>query len=74
LSIRFKSDPGAALRQAALTALSTIASSADASRIGAAKPPHTSVAELGQRGGIFKKHGIALEILDTQGGGEARRQ
>jgi NitT/TauT family transport system substrate-binding protein len=30
----------------------------------------TSVVELGQRGGIFKKHGITLDILYTQGGGE----
>jgi NitT/TauT family transport system substrate-binding protein len=29
-----------------------------------------AVAELGQRGGIFKKHGIELEILWTSGGGE----
>jgi len=28
----------------------------------------TAVPELGQRGGIFKKHGLALEILYTQGG------
>jgi NitT/TauT family transport system substrate-binding protein len=33
----------------------------------------TSVAELGQRAGIFKKHGIALEILYTQGGGETQQ-
>jgi len=30
----------------------------------------TSVAEVGQRGGIFKKHGLALEIVYTQGSGE----
>jgi len=30
----------------------------------------TSVAELGQRGGFFKKHAITLDILYTQGGGE----
>jgi ABC-type nitrate/sulfonate/bicarbonate transport system substrate-binding protein len=29
-----------------------------------------AVAELGQRGGIFKKHGLELEILWTSGGGE----
>src|SRR5215470_10527457 len=29
----------------------------------------TSVVELGQRGGIFRKHGIVLDILYTQGGG-----
>jgi len=33
----------------------------------------TSVAEIGQRGGIFQKHGIALEILYTQGGGETQQ-
>jgi len=30
----------------------------------------TSVVELGQRGGFFKKHAITLDILYTQGGGE----
>jgi NitT/TauT family transport system substrate-binding protein len=30
----------------------------------------TSVAEVGQRGGIFKKHGLNLEIVYTQGSGE----
>src|SRR5262252_1775041 len=33
----------------------------------------TSVAELGQRGGIFGKHGIVLDILYTQGGGETQQ-
>src|SRR6266851_4969761 len=33
----------------------------------------TSVAELGQRGGIFRKHGIVLDILYTQGGGETQQ-
>jgi NitT/TauT family transport system substrate-binding protein len=32
----------------------------------------TSVAEVGQRGGIFKKHGLALDILYTQGSGETQ--
>ena len=30
----------------------------------------TSISELGQRGGIFKKHGLALDILFTQGSAE----
>jgi NitT/TauT family transport system substrate-binding protein len=30
----------------------------------------TSVAELGQRAGIFARHGLELEIVYTQGGGE----
>jgi len=33
----------------------------------------TSVAEIGQRAGIFKKHGLTLEILYTQGGGETQQ-
>ncbi len=33
----------------------------------------TSIAEIGQRGGVFKKHGINLEILYTQGGGETQQ-
>ena len=33
----------------------------------------TSVAELGKRAGIFAKHGIALDILYTQGGGETQQ-
>ena len=33
----------------------------------------TSVSELGQRGGIFKKHGLVLELLYTQGSGETQQ-
>jgi NitT/TauT family transport system substrate-binding protein len=33
----------------------------------------TSVAEVGQRAGIFKKHGLVLEILWTQGSGETQQ-
>jgi NitT/TauT family transport system substrate-binding protein len=33
----------------------------------------TSVPELGKRAGIFKKHGLELEILYTQGGGETQQ-
>jgi len=33
----------------------------------------TSVAEVGQRAGIFKKHGLVLENLYTQGGGETQQ-
>ena len=29
--------------------------------------------ELGQQAGIFKKHGLVLEILYTQGGGETQQ-
>jgi NitT/TauT family transport system substrate-binding protein len=33
----------------------------------------TSVAEIGQRAGIFKKHNLDLEMLYTQGGGETQQ-
>jgi NitT/TauT family transport system substrate-binding protein len=33
----------------------------------------TSISEVGQRAGLFKKHGIVLEILWTQGAGETRQ-
>jgi NitT/TauT family transport system substrate-binding protein len=33
----------------------------------------TAVAELGQRGGIFKKYGLALDILYTQGAAETQQ-
>lgn len=33
----------------------------------------TAPAELGQRAGIFDKHGLELEILYTQGGGETQQ-
>src|SRR6266704_774394 len=33
----------------------------------------TSVSELGQRAGIFKKHGLTLELVYTQGAGETQQ-
>src|SRR5215217_9321321 len=33
----------------------------------------TSVSEIGQRAGIFKKHGLVLELLYTQGSGETQQ-
>ncbi len=33
----------------------------------------SSVAEIGQRAGIFKKHGLELELLYTQGSGETQQ-
>src|SRR5262249_48331680 len=38
--------------------------------VGARGVGETFVAELGQDAGIFKKHGLALDIFYTQGGGE----
>src|SRR4051794_36497234 len=33
----------------------------------------TGVTEIGYRGGIFKKHGLTLELLYTQGAGETQQ-
>src|SRR5262245_5315087 len=33
----------------------------------------TSISDVGQRAGIFKKHGLSLEILYTQGSGETQQ-
>src|ERR1700728_765802 len=33
----------------------------------------TSVSEVGQRAGIFKKHGLVLELVYTQGAGETQQ-
>jgi NitT/TauT family transport system substrate-binding protein len=33
----------------------------------------TAISELGQRAGIFKRHGLALEVLWTQGAGESQQ-
>jgi len=33
----------------------------------------TGISELGQRGGIFKRHGLALDILYTEGGAESQQ-
>ena len=38
--------------------------------VGARGVGETFVAELGQDAGIFKKHGLTLDVLYTQGGGE----
>jgi len=41
--------------------------------VGARGVGETFVAELGQTAGIFKKHGLALEVLYTEGGGETQQ-
>jgi len=38
--------------------------------VGAPNNWDTCIPELGQRAGIFRKHGLTLELLYTQGGGE----
>jgi len=41
--------------------------------VGARGVGETFVAELGQNAGIFKKHGLALDVLYTQGAGETQQ-
>src|SRR5688572_15997886 len=33
----------------------------------------TAISEIGQRAGVFKKHGLTLELLYTQGAGETQQ-
>src|SRR3954463_15018517 len=60
---------------AALALFGTQASAPDTVKLAVGQRGNwdTSVAEVGQRAGIFKKHGLTLEILYTQGGGETQQ-
>src|SRR5438034_5084181 len=59
----------------ALCMLSFIALAEDKLKVAAGQRGNwdTTIAEVGQRGGIFKKNGLNLEILWTQGGGETQQ-
>src|SRR6266404_4793920 len=65
----------AALMAFALGAVFQTAHAQDALKIAAGQRGNwdTTIAEVGQQAGIFKKHGINLEILWTQGGGETQQ-
>jgi NitT/TauT family transport system substrate-binding protein len=66
----------ASLLAAAISSLSIFAARADdLLKVAVAQRGQwdTAVTELGMRAGIFKKHGIAVEILYTQGGPEAHQ-
>jgi NitT/TauT family transport system substrate-binding protein len=58
-----------------LAAAALPASAQDSLKIAAGQRGNwdTSVAELGQRAGIFKKHGLRVEIVYTQGSGETQQ-
>ncbi len=60
---------------ALLLAAPILAHAQDALKIAAGQRGNwdTSVAEVGQPAGIFKKHGLVLEILWTQGAGETQQ-
>src|SRR6476659_2541358 len=60
----------------ALAALAITPAMADAnvkSAVGQRGNWDTSVSEIGQRAGIFKKHGLVLEMVYTQGAGETQQ-
>jgi NitT/TauT family transport system substrate-binding protein len=65
----------AALAGAGFLALAGTASAQDTLKLAIGQRGNwdTSVSELGQRAGIFKKHGLNLEIVYTQGGGETQQ-
>src|SRR5207249_7366406 len=65
----------AALMAFALGAVLQTAHAQDALKLAAGQRGNwdTAIAEVGQRAGIFKKHGLTLEILWTQGGGETQQ-
>src|SRR5258708_29801844 len=69
LRIRF-----ALLRAACLglTAAPTVASAEEVLKVAVGAPNNwdSGLPDVGQRAGIFKKHGLMLEILYTNGGGE----
>ncbi len=56
----------------ALGAMITASEAAETLRLAVGAPGNwdTCIPAVGERAGIFKKHGLALEILYTQGGGE----
>src|SRR5882672_7301723 len=63
---------------AALAALALLGSAAQAEdtlklAVGQRGNWDTSVSEIGQRAGIFKKHGLTLELVYTQGAGETQQ-
>jgi ABC-type nitrate/sulfonate/bicarbonate transport system substrate-binding protein len=55
-----------------LAALPGVSDAADVLKLAVGAPSNwdTCVPDVGQRAGIFARHGLALEILYTQGGGE----
>ncbi len=57
---------------ASLVMLPTVAAAEDTLKLAVGAPNNwdSGISDVGQRAGIFKKHGLVLEMLYTQGGGE----
>ena len=70
-----KSIPSLALGMIAALAITSSALAQDTLRlaVGQRRLWDTSISDVGQRAGIFKKHGLNLEILYTQGSGETQQ-
>src|SRR5437762_13502119 len=66
---------GGALAVLALALTASIAFAQDTLKLAAGQRGNwdTSISEVGQRAGIFRKHGLVLEILWTQGAGETQQ-
>jgi NitT/TauT family transport system substrate-binding protein len=66
---------GGALAVLALAFTASLAFAQDTLKLAAGQRGNwdTSISEVGQRAGIFKKHGLVLEILWTQGAGETQQ-
>src|SRR4051812_41896414 len=65
----------AAALAAAAALLPQLASAQDSLKLAVGQRGNwaSSVAEVGQRAGIFKKHGLTLDLLYTQGSGETQQ-
>ena len=65
----------AALAVAGILAFAGTASAQDTLKLAIGQRGNwdTSISELGQRAGIFKKHGLVLDIVYTQGAGETQQ-
>src|SRR6516164_3062103 len=72
---RMRSGGGVALAIFALLAAAGPARAQDGLRLAVGQRGlwDTSISDVGQRAGIFKKHGVTLEILYTQGSGETQQ-
>jgi len=66
---------GGAIAVLALAFTASLAFAQDTLKLAAGQRGNwdTSISEVGQRAGIFKKHGLVLEILWTQGAGETQQ-
>src|SRR4051794_41135371 len=65
----------AAALAAAATLLPQLAGAQDSLKLAVGQRGNwaSSVAEVGQRAGIFKEHGLTLDLLYTQGSGETQQ-